>query len=188
MLLIICQPNPYQPQRRHSLPVLHMLRRIHIHKRRPLLARQLPTITKLGKPRPSAFLFSTPTVSNYPMPTSQKKSPARTLDNRSSVATWHTSRYFVTSHGSEPSYSFTRETGAVLRSRANSAGGSRPEARLKGKLGASDMVEALRALTRVVPGRSKEEMVVGRWVLRRSDAYIIEGGREEDDGGTRVLY
>lgn len=62
-----------------------------------------------------------------------------TLDNRASVATAQTSLYFVTSHATEPSKSLTCEMGSVARRRAYSAGGSRPEARLKGKEGNSAM-------------------------------------------------
>lgn len=57
-----------------------------------------------------------------------------------SVATAQTSLYFVTSHAIEPSKSWTREIGSVARRRAYSAGGSRPEARSKGKEGSSVMV------------------------------------------------
>jgi hypothetical protein len=59
----------------------------------------------------------------------------RSFDNLSSVATRQTSLYFVTSHAAVPSYNFTCESGSVARSRANSAGGSSPEARLNGKGG-----------------------------------------------------
>lgn len=63
-----------------------------------------------------------------------------TLDKRVSVATAQTSLYFVTSHAVEPSKSLTREMGSVARRRAYSAGGLRPEARLKGNEGGSAIV------------------------------------------------
>ena len=68
------------------------------------------------------------------------------LDRRVSVATAQTSLYLVTIHATEPSKSFTRETGSEVRRRAYSAGGSRPEARLKGKLGGWVTAMMLRGL------------------------------------------
>lgn len=90
-----------------------------------------------------------------------------TLERRVSVATAHTSLYFVTSHAREPSKSFTCETGSVARRRAYSAGGSRPEARWKGKFGGVVVVivfwvgkkgcgECRRSLVAVEDRRGKE--------------------------------
>jgi len=58
-----------------------------------------------------------------------------TLDNRWSVATRHTSLYFVTSHAKLPSYSLIFDTGSVARRPAYSTGGSKPEARRNGNDG-----------------------------------------------------
>jgi hypothetical protein len=63
-----------------------------------------------------------------------------TLESLSEVATKQTSLCLVTSQAREPSKSLTWEMGFVARSLANSAGGSGPEAREKGKLGASDAI------------------------------------------------
>ena len=72
----------------------------------------------------------------------------QTFESLLSVATCATSFHLVTSHASDPSKSFTLETGSLARSFANSAGGSGPEARLKGKLGGP----AFDGCLAVVPG------------------------------------
>jgi hypothetical protein len=95
------------------------------------------------------------------------------LDNLESVATWQTSRYLVTNHAAVPSYSLTCDTGAVLRRRANSAGGSGPDARWNGKLGmllAAELMAAMEAAAarvavgfrRVVRVLRRRE-VIARW-------------------------
>lgn len=66
-----------------------------------------------------------------------------TLDSLSSVATVTTSLYLVTNQAKLPSKSLTLEIGSLARSRENSAGGSKPEARRNGKLGAFVAIEAI---------------------------------------------
>lgn len=119
------------------------------------------------------------------------------MDRRWSVATWHTSRYLVTSQAEEPSNSLTRETGSVLRSRANSAGGSSPDARRKGKLGVSTVPmvalggDVLKAVVVVMmaslegPRRRTGRKVVGRQQVRRS-VVLIWGFNQCQ--GPRVVY
>lgn len=63
-----------------------------------------------------------------------------TLESLSDVATKQTSLCFVTSQARLPSNNLTCETGFVARNLANSAGGSGPEARWNGKLGASEAI------------------------------------------------
>lgn len=74
---------------------------------------------------------------------SGKPGRVRTLDRRSSVATLHTSLYFVTSQAEDPSYSWILDTGSVARSLANSGGGSMPDARLNGNVWALAMLTLL---------------------------------------------
>lgn len=75
-----------------------------------------------------------------------------TFDSLWSVETLHTSSYLVTSHARSPFQSLTRETGSVLRRRAKSAGGSRPEAREKGNDGASVCVIVARRRGLMIAG------------------------------------
>lgn len=99
-----------------------------------------------------------------------------------SVATAQTSLYFVTSHATEPSKSLTREMGSVARRRAYSAGGSRPEARLKGKEGSSEIAivraEVVSRRLKVVledlcrPGVEIMERIVAEPVLARLDTHL----------------
>lgn len=89
-----------------------------------------------------------------------------TFESLWSSETLHTSLYLVTSHARSPFQSFTRETGSVARRRANSAGGSRPEARSKGNEGGSRVIVARGRYLRQICGcgglrRERERAVRG---------------------------
>lgn len=87
-----------------------------------------------------------------------------------------------------PSYSLTCDTGSVLRRRANSAGGSGPEARLKGKLGASlaePEVEAEMAMAAGVVLRALLLLSMERVVVV---VVVAAAGRRERWRAARATY
>lgn len=97
-------------------------------------------------------------------------STLRTLESRSSVAMRQTSSYLVASQARVPSNSLTLDMGSVARRRAYSAGGSRPEARRKGKLG---------AVTTILAAESEKYLLDGRWsrldVIKALDPLLQSG-------------